>query len=95
MAHTYHTRELAKAYEAQGYYRDALDIYSRLDQKLQGTDSDVQAACRRLETRLAETEYRNRETRLTGLFEKWFTLLWTVHHLTTLNHLMSQTGSRK
>ncbi|MEX1299601.1 MAG: hypothetical protein AB1Z81_11410 [Desulfotignum sp.] len=93
MEHAYYTRELAKAYETQGYYREALDIYTRLDRKFQGTDSDVQAACRRLESRLSETESRNREDRLEVLLESWLTLWWASHHLTTLNRLMSQTGS--
>jgi hypothetical protein len=95
MEHAYHTRELANAYETQGYYREALDIYTRLDRKFEGTDSDVQAACRRLETRLTETGPRNRETRLKVLLERWLTLWWASHHLTTLNRLKSQTGSRK
>ena len=95
MDHTYHTRELAKAYESQGYDREALDIYTGLDRKLQGTDSEVQAACRRLKTRLAETESGKRELRLKILLENWLTLWRTSHHLTTMTHLISQVRSRK
>jgi hypothetical protein len=95
MDHAYHTRELAKAYESQGYYREALDIYTELDRKLQGTDSEVQAAYRRLETRLAETESGKREARLKILLENWLTLWRTSHHLKTMTHLISQVRSRK
>ncbi len=95
MDHTYHTRELAKAYESQGYFREALDIYTGLDRTFQGTDSEIQAACRRLETRLAETESEKREARLKILLENWFTLWRTTHHLTTMTHLISQVRSRK
>ena len=95
MDHTYHTRELAKAYESQGYYREALDIYTGLDRKFQGTDSEIQAACRRLENRLAKTESGKREARLKILLENWFTLWRTSHQLTTMTHLISQVRSRK
>jgi molybdopterin/thiamine biosynthesis adenylyltransferase len=95
MDHAYHTRELAKAYESQGYDREALDIYTELDRKFQGTDSEVAAACRRLETRLVKTASGKREGRLKVLLEDWFTLWRTSHHLTTMNHLMAQVRSRK
>ncbi len=91
MDHAYHTRELAKAYETQGYYQDALDIYIRLDRE----NTDVLAACRRLETLLAEKEPIRSETRLTALIEDWVKLWWTTHHLTTMDNLMSQVRRKK
>lgn len=95
MDHAYHTRELAKAYESQGYDREALEIYTGLDRKLQGTDSEVQAACRRLETRLAKTASGKQEARLKILLEDWITLWRTSHHLAMMTHLISQVRSRK
>jgi len=50
MDHEYKTLSLAKAYESQGYYQDAKDIYEILNEKFQGKDTDIQAACARLET---------------------------------------------
>jgi hypothetical protein len=95
MDHAYHTRELASAYETQGYYKEALEIYTRLDETFQGTDTDVQASCRRVETLLAREEPGNRETRLTALLENWLTLWRMSHHLTTMTHLIAQVRSRK
>jgi hypothetical protein len=95
MDHAYHTRELAKTYEAQGYYRQALDIYTQLDEKFQGNDTRVLAACRRLETLLAEKKPVNSKIRLTALVEDWLKLWWTTHHLTTLDNLMSQVRREK
>ncbi len=48
MDHEYNTLSLAKAYESQGYYQDAKDIYDSLNEKFQGKDTDVQAACTRM-----------------------------------------------
>lgn len=95
MDHAYDTRELAKTYEAQGYYQDALDIYTKLDEKFQGNDTDVAAACRRLETFLAEENPVNRTVRLTALIETWLKLMWTTHHLTTLDNLITQVRRKK
>ncbi len=91
----YDTRELAKAYEAQGYYRQALDIYTQLNQKFQGNDTDVATACRRLQTLLAEKKSVNTKDRLTALIENWLKLWWQTHHLTMLDNLMSQVRRKK
>lgn len=95
MDHGYNTRELAKTYETQGYYQDALDIYTQLDEKFQGNDTDVAAACRRVETLLAEENPVNRTVRLTALIENWLKLMWSTHHLTTLDNLMTQVRRKK
>lgn len=95
MDQAYHTRELARTYESQGYYRQALDIYTQLNQKNQGNDNDLLAACRRLEPLAAEQEYTNRENRLTVLLKDLLTLWRATHHLTTLDNLISQVRSRK
>jgi hypothetical protein len=95
MEHAYHTRELAKAYETQGFYRQALDIYTVLDQNAQGSDTDIQAACRRLEPLAAEAEHEKRKTRLAVLLKDWFTLWRMKHHLTILDNLISLKRSRQ
>jgi hypothetical protein len=95
MDQAYHTRELAKAYETQGYFRQALDIYTLLNRKCQGNDADVLAACLRLEPLAADQESSNRQARLTVLVEDWVTLWRTTHSLTTLDNLLSQVRSRK
>jgi hypothetical protein len=46
------TIELAKVYESQGYFQDALDIYTFLDGK--ETSNSIQAAIKRMEKRVQE-----------------------------------------
>lgn len=95
MDHAYHTRELAKAYETQGYYRQALDIYTVLNQNTRGSDIDIESACRRLEHLAAEVEQDKRHARLEALLRDWFTLWRMKHHLTTLDNLISMKRNRQ
>ena len=95
MEHAYHTQELAKAYETQGYYRQALDVYTVLDQHTRGNHADIQAACRRLAPLAAEAENEQRKARLTVLLEDWLTLWRMKYHLATLENLISRKGSRQ
>ncbi len=95
MDHAYHTRELAKAYETQGYYRQALDIYTVLNRHTQGKDTDILTACKRVEPLAAEAEYETRKARLAVLLEDWLTLWRMKYHLTTLDNLISWKRSRQ
>ena len=56
MNHEYNTLSLAKAYESQGHYQDAKDIYDSLNEKFQGKDTDIQAACTRMKNALENAE---------------------------------------
>lgn len=90
MDHEYNTLSLAKAYESQGYYQDAKDIYDRLNETYQGKDTDIQAACTRMKKALenapfamsAQNTAQTRgtgsskgETRVAQDLEKWLRLL--------------------
>lgn len=89
MDHEYNTLSLAKAYESQGYYQDAKHIYDRFNEKCQGKDTDIQAACARMKTALEnasfpvaahtvqkpDTATNKRETRVAQDLEKWLRLL--------------------
>ncbi len=48
MDQEYKTLELAKAYEHQGYFQDALDIYDSLNETYRGTDQEILAGCTRM-----------------------------------------------
>ncbi len=94
MDHAYHTRELAKAYETQGYYRQALDIYTVLNRHTQGKDTDILTACKRVEPLAAEAEYETRKPSgrsSGGLVD----IMADEYHLTTLDNLISWKRSRQ
>ena len=75
MSHDIKTRELAKIYENQGYYKDAYDMYLALDSV--NASSDIKAALNRLGNRLGESTHSPtaRKEKLAALFEKWVKLL--------------------
>jgi hypothetical protein len=87
MNQAYDTWELAKTYETQGYYQDALDILVRLNRRHEGGDKEVLAACRRLEKILEKTTLPDeepvpnfsKENQLELIVEKWFHL-WTLNY---------------
>lgn len=95
MDHEYDTQSLAEAYEAQGYQRDALEIYVRMNQKFPGRNPEIPAACSRLEKILAEKNAATGRPRpelmekksLPALAEQWLTLLLLTHRKTALETL--------
>ena len=66
------TLELAKLYEQQGYYKDALDIYLYLDE--QNTGTEFQEGIKRLEPKITESGDETSE-KISGLCEEWVRLL--------------------
>lgn len=85
----YNTLSLAKAYESQGYYQDAKNIYDRLNAESRGKDTDIQAACTRMKkvlentsspsaaitAQMPGTDSDKGETRVAQDMEKWVRLL--------------------
>ncbi|MFN2357494.1 MAG: hypothetical protein ABR534_07125 [Desulfotignum sp.] len=85
----YTTLELAKTYEHQGYYQDALDMYDSLNETYQGTDQDIQAGCTRMKKLLekagpsvsysigqgSKTDENQMEDQLAIKMEEWLRLL--------------------
>ncbi|MCD4722661.1 MAG: hypothetical protein K8S13_22810 [Desulfobacula sp.] len=68
------TLELAKIYESQGYYEDALEIYSFLNNR--ETTNEISAGLKRMEKRMEdEGPGSHPEEKIFGLFEKWLMLM--------------------
>lgn len=104
MDHEYNTLSLAKAYESQGYYQDAKNIYDRLNEKSQRKDTDIQAACTRMKkslenagpSRVMHTE-QNRSTdikqgdaRVAQHLEEWIRLLIVKKRLNLFKRIQAR-----
>ena len=83
MNQTIKTLELAKLYESQGYFTEALEIY----QALKDNDSDdaakeVTAGLRRMEQKIRDPENRSRSGhRISSLLEQWLRLMILKYRL--------------
>lgn len=73
MATDISTETLARLYEKQGYYRDALEQYTAVNRERPSADGEeaLQRITRKLE--ISETETRQREA--VRLAEQWMSLL--------------------
>jgi len=74
------TVELAKVYENQGYYKEALEIYSFLDREQ--TSDVVKAGLKRMGKKMEEeipgldvTQKISKEKKISMLFERWLNLM--------------------
>jgi hypothetical protein len=70
------TLELAKTYEAQGYFKDAFDMYVFLD--TQASSQEIKAGIKRMELKLDEQKINGQNSadkNIAALFEKWVKLL--------------------
>ncbi|MCD4677256.1 MAG: hypothetical protein K8S18_14865 [Desulfobacula sp.] len=68
------TLELAKVYESQGYYKDALKIYSLLDANQ--TSNEIKDGLERMETKMKEQgSTLHSGENISRLFEKWLMLM--------------------
>lgn len=76
MSPEYDTIELARIYESQGYFQDALDIYARLNREARSQDPEIRAAVSRMEKTLArKTGAHDPEKRAAKRLEQWVRLL--------------------
>ena len=74
------TLELAKIYESQGYYEDALEIYSFLNTKQ--TSNEIKAGLKRMEKSVEDKGQNSlHKDNIPGLFEKWATLMFLKQRL--------------
>ncbi len=72
------TLELARLYEHQGYYKEALEMYSHLD----GRESEIQAGINRMNKKMEDAGYYSySEKKISLLFEKWLMLMVLGHRL--------------
>jgi hypothetical protein len=103
MNQEYDTWELAKAYEAQGYYQDALDILVRLNRRHEGQNIQVLAACRRLEKILEKTTLADDDTvaqfskpsQLEAIVETWLRLWIIKYRKAVLDNLILHVRSHR
>ena len=78
MSQNIRTLELARLYERQGYYKDALETYWHLDGQKTGTE--VQAGIKRMHKKI-EDVVPCPEEKISFLFEKWLMLMVLRHRL--------------
>jgi len=83
------TLELAKIYESQGYYEDALKLYSFLNN--QGTTNEINAGLKRMEKRAKnKLPVSHPEGKLSSLFEEWLTLMILKQRLDNFKKIKSR-----
>ena len=94
MSPEYDTIELARIYESQGYFQDALDIYARLNREARSQDPEIRAAVSRMEQTLArKTDAHDPEKRAAKSLEQWIRLLILEKRLHQFKTI--QSGCRK
>nr|NJM01161.1 hypothetical protein [Desulfobacula sp.] len=72
--------ELAKLYERQGYYKDALETYLCLED--QNTGPEIQAGIKRMAEKIKEAHVQTPPgEKISVLFEKWLMLMVLRHRL--------------
>ncbi len=89
------TVELAKVYENQGYYKEALEIYSFLDKEQ--TSDVVKAGLKRMGKKMEEeisdsdfTQNISKEKKISMLFEKWLNLMILEQRLINFKKMKSR-----
>jgi len=87
------TFELAKVYESQGYFEDAMKIYRFLDTL--ETSDEIKAGLKRMEEKMdkkVEDKKQNTypEKNISGLFEKWLRLMLFEQRLDKLKKIRSR-----
>ncbi len=74
------TLELARLYERQGYYQDALEMYLHLDTR--ETGSEIQAGITRMNKKMEDAGHQpHPQEKISFLFEKWLMLMVLRHRL--------------
>ncbi len=83
------TLELAKTYESQGYYEDALKIYSFLND--QETSTELSAGLKRMEKKMNDDVTASySEKKISHLFEKWLKLMVLEQRLDNFKRIKSR-----
>ena len=81
------TIEIAKLFESQGYYNDALETYRALENE--NPDIQVQAGINRMEMKLAMEPGKGLENRIEKLLETWLDLIILQHRVDSLKQIES------
>ena len=95
MSENMKTVELAKIYENQGYYKEALEIYSFLDKEQ--TSDAVKAGLKRMKKKMEDKipdsgfkESTFKEKKISMLFEKWLNLMMLKQKLINFKRIKSR-----
>ena len=83
------TLELAKIYESQGYYEDALKIYSFLNNR--ESTNELSAALKRMEKKMEDEKPDSHpEKKISQLLEKWLDLMILEQRLDNFKKIKSR-----
>jgi len=83
------TIEVAGIYESQGYFQEAFEIYSFLDDR--ETSVEVRAGLKRMEERKNDEEKRCvPEQDISRLYQEWLKLVMIEHRLDTFKKIKSR-----
>ncbi len=89
------TVELAKVYENQGYYKEALEIYAFLDKEQ--SSSIIKAGLKRMGEKMEEeisdsdfTQNISKEKKISMLFERWLNLMILEQRLINFKKMKSR-----
>jgi hypothetical protein len=83
------TLQLAKIYESQGYYEDALKIYSFLNNR--ETTNEISTGLKRMEKRMEdEVIDAHPKEKISNLFEKWLRLMILEQRLDNFKKIKSR-----
>ena len=83
------TLEVARIYESQGYFEEALEIYSFLESRK--PSDEVKADLKRMEKRMEDKDKNlHPQEKISGLYQEWLALMILKHRLDNLKKLKSR-----
>ncbi|MCK5099295.1 MAG: hypothetical protein KAR45_14390 [Desulfobacteraceae bacterium] len=83
------TLEVARIYENQGYFEDALEIYSFLNNRK--TSNEIKAGLKRMEKRMEdEGPAAHLKKNISRLYEEWLRLMVLQQRLDSLKKIKSR-----
>jgi hypothetical protein len=82
------TLEVARIYETQGYFEEALEIYSFLESRK--SSDEVKADLKRMEKRMEDKDKDlHVQEKISGLYQEWLALMILKNRLDNLKKLKS------
>ena len=89
------TVELAKVYEDQGYYKEALEIYSFLykEQTSDAVKEGLKRMGKKMEEEISDSDFTqniSKEKKISMLFEKWLNLMILEQRLINFKKMKSR-----
>jgi hypothetical protein len=82
------TLEVARIYESQGYFEEALEIYSFLESRK--TSNEFKADLKRMKKRMEDKgQERHPEEKISILYQEWLSLMMLKHRLDNFKKIKS------